>query len=103
MRASNGYEYPNAASVESHNNCKCQAVQVYGDGKIQGYDPKAYEAEYLDARRAWKNGEVSEELQKRIDAAKERHNEAYINGQASKRWDDTNAILMVWREQRGEQ
>lgn len=102
MRCSAGYTYPNNASVESHNHCKCTAVQVYGDTRIEGYDPKAYQDEYYDAAHAIERGEISDDMKQRIADAKERHQAAYERGETSKKWDETNAILMVWREQRGQ-
>ena len=102
MRASNGYTYPSTANVESHNHCKCQAVPVFGNTTIQGYHPKEYADGYDDARQAFEDGDYSEEMRLRIEAAREKHEEAYRRGETSKKWDDTNAILMIWREQRGE-
>lgn len=91
MRASAGYTYPDSASIESHNHCKCQAVQVYRDSGIQGYNPREYQDEYYEARHAYERGEISEDLSKRIEAARSRNPE----------FTETNAILMVWREQQG--
>ena len=91
MRASNGYVYPDQTSVESHKNCNCQAVQVYGNGTIQGYDPDAYAEQYYNAKEAWLRGDVSDDLLNRIADAESRN----------PNFDETNAILMVWREQQG--
>lgn len=98
MRAALGEEYANKSSVESHNNCTCAAVPVFGNSKIQGYDPKADENAYKAARDAYRNGEYSEALAKKIEAAKERHNAAYKRNEVARPWRETNAILMVWRE-----
>lgn len=103
MRAGAGYQFPSEASVHSHNNCKCQAVQVYGNSKVQGFDPKAYEDEFFEARRAYRDGDISEEMQRRIEREHERHDERYRNGEIENKWTETNAVLMVWREQRGRQ
>ena len=102
MRAGLGYSYPTDASVDSHNHCKCQAVQVYGDSKIQGFDPSVYEKRYYDALHAYESGDISEDLEKRIEKARQRHNEKYKNGELTKPWQKTNAVLMVWREQEKE-
>ena len=105
MRAGLGYQYPSESEVESHNHCKCQAVQVYGKSGIQGYDPGAYEEKYFEAKRALDNGEISDELEYRIKEAKRRHDEKYAQaiaeGKKMKKWDKTNEILMVWREREG--
>ena len=102
MRASNGYTYPDSTSVESHNNCKCQAIQVYGNSTIQGYDPDDYLEGYTEASKAFADGKYSQDMKLRIEAAKKKHDEAYARGETTKKWDNTNAILMIWREQRGE-
>ena len=98
MRAALGDEYANRASIESHNNCTCAAVPVFGGSKIQGYDPKADENAYKAARDAYRNGDYSDELEKKIAAARVRHNAAYEAGEVARPWRETNAILMVWRE-----
>lgn len=92
MRASLGYTYGDADAAESHNHCTCTATPVYGNEKIEGYDPKEYEAKYNEARDALARGDVSEDLQAKIDAQKEAK---------GKDFDKTNAILMVMREQQG--
>lgn len=115
--AANGYEYPSEQSAQRyahsiHDNCNCQATQVYGDDAIQGYDPKKYEAAYDRALTAYQKGEISDDLARRIEAAKARHEERYEQYKRDKEmgiptvevppWRDTNAILMVWREQNKE-
>lgn len=92
MRASLGYTYPSADSVESHAHCTCTATPVFGDMKVQGYNYKQYEDTYLRAARAYRNGEIPEELERKIAHQKE------IKGSDFK---ETNAILMVMREQQG--
>lgn len=101
MRASNGYTYPSTANVESHNHCKCQAVPVFGNSTIQGYHPEEYADGYDEARKAFEDGDYSQDMRERIDAARAKHEEAYKRGETKKKWDSTNAILMIWREQRG--
>ena len=102
--AANGYEYPTEQSAERHahsvhNHCYCQATQVYGDGAIQGYDPKKYADAYEQARDAYRSGDISDDMKQRIADAKARHDEAYKTGKTSDPWRERNAVLMVWREQ----
>lgn len=98
MRAGVGYQYPRKASVHSHNNCKCTAAPVFGNSTIQGYDPKKYEDDYLAAKRKYKDGDISDELKQRIEDAKKKHQQDYRDGKTNKRWDESNAVLMVQRE-----
>ena len=115
--AANGYEYPSEQSAvrhekNIHDNCNCTATQVYGDGSIQGYDPKKYEDAHFKARDAYESGEISDDLARRIEKAKERHDARYAEYKEKKAaglpveevppWRETNAILMVWREQQKE-
>jgi len=86
MRASLGYTYSDEDAVESHDHCTCTATPVFGNQKIEGYDPEAYRAKYDEARDALRSGDISEELQERIDAGN---------------YDKTSQILMVMREQQG--
>lgn len=115
MVASNGYVYPDSAAANAHKpheNCSCTAAQVYGKGKIQGYDPTKYAKQYEEARDAYIKGDYSDELKQRIKDARERHNEKYsANKEAEEKglpkpysgfnepWRDYNAYMMVWREQ----
>ena len=102
MVASNGYIYPDSAEAQQHRpheNCSCTAAQVYGKGKIQGYDPKKYAARYEAARDAYQSGDYPDELRDRINAARERHNEKYARGELQEPWRDYNAYMMVWRYQ----
>lgn len=115
MVASNGYVYPDSATAQQHkphNNCSCTAAQVYGKGKIQGYNPTKYAKMYETARDAYNNGDYSKEMGQRIDRAKELHNQKYNqNKEAEEKglpkpwagfdspWRDYNAYMMVWNEQ----
>ena len=98
MRASAGFIYDQDS--HSHNNCKCRLVPGYGkEPSVEGYNLDGYREQWDSADRAWRNGDIDEELAEEIQAAKERHIAAYNAGETSKRWDDTNAILMVMRRQ----
>lgn len=115
MVASNGYVYPDSATANQHkphNNCSCTALQVYGKGKIQGYNPAKYADMYKDARDAYKSGNYSKELGQRIDRARELHNQKYAENEEARKkglpepwngykepWRDYNAYMMVWNEQ----
>ena len=104
MVASNGYVYPDSAEAQRHkphNNCSCQAAQVYGSGKIQGYNPQKYYDQYAKARDAYQSGNYSDEMREKIEAARDRHNERYKAGIEAEPWRETNAYLMIWREQEG--
>ena len=99
LRASNGYQYADKSQIESHTGCLCIATPVFGDQKVQGYDPKEYEYVYDNARKAYESGNIPEDLQKSIDRTKQIHNEKYKNGEVSRPWKTTNAVLMVMRYQ----
>lgn len=101
MRASLGYTYPTADSVESHAHCTCTATPVFGDMKIQGYDYKQYEDKYIEAAKAYDSGDLSEDTKQRIETAKERHDARYAAGKTEERWGRANAVLIVMREQQG--
>ena len=92
MRASLGYTYGDDDAVESHDHCSCVATPVFGKEDIQGYDPKEYESRWNEAARALKDGDISDDLQQRIEAQK---------AEKGKDFDRTNAVLMVMREQQG--
>lgn len=92
MRASLGYTYGDANAVESHDHCTCTATPVFGNSKIQGYDPDKYRAKWDEASRALKDGDISDDLKQRIEDQK---------AEKGKDFDRTNAVLMVMREQQG--
>ena len=105
--AANGYEYPSEQSAARHersfhNHCNCQATQVYGNDTIAGYDPKKYEDAYDEAAKRYRTGEISDDLQQRIDEAHRRHDERNRKlkeqGIKGDPWRERNAVLMVWRE-----
>ena len=98
MRAAAGFIYDQDS--DSHSNCKCRLVPGYkGSTSVEGYDSNKYKAEYEKAAEAYHNGDISDELKKKIDKAKARHQAEYDkdDGKVTKKWDDTNAILMVMR------
>lgn len=92
MRASLGYHYGTEEAVESHDHCTCAATPVFGDSTIQGYDPSVYRERYEEAARAYRSGDISDDLKERIEAQK---------AEKGRDFDSTNAILMVMRDQQG--
>lgn len=92
MRASLGYTYADEDAVESHDHCTCTATPVFGNMTIQGYDPSVYKERYDEAAKAYRSGDISEDLKERIAAQK---------AEKGRDFDSTNAILMVMREQQG--
>lgn len=92
MRASLGYHYGTEEAVESHDHCTCAATPVFGESTIQGYDPSVYRERYEEAARAYRSGDISDDLKERIEAQKD---------EKGRDFDSTNAILMVMREQQG--
>ena len=92
MRASLGYTYGDEDAAHSHDHCSCMATPVFGDEKIEGYNPEEYRAKYDEARSALASGDISDELKEKIEAQKEAK---------GKDFEKTNAILMVMREQQG--
>ena len=98
MRASNTYY--SEPQPESHDHCKCVATPLFG-AKIEGFDQKSYENKWNEAAEAYRNGEISEDMKLRIANAKAEHGERFVEGETNVKWNDTNAILMVMREQQG--
>ena len=92
MRAGLGYTYADEDAVESHTNCSCTATPVFNGATIQGYDPKYYESKYEEAAKAYRSGDISDDMKERIERQRE------LKGDDFK---STNAILMVMREQQG--
>lgn len=92
MRASNGYTQADDDFTPSHDHCSCVATPVFGDDRVQGYDPDGYLDQYNEAAHAYRHGEISDELKERIAAQKEAKGKGF---------DSTKAILMVMREQQG--
>lgn len=93
MRASNGYTYPSEdKGIKSHNHCTCVATPVFGKDKVEGYDVDMYRNEWEEADRAYRSGDISDELKQRIE------HQQRLKGDG---FDTTNAVLMVMREQQG--
>lgn len=108
MLASLGYFYRSeetALGVEPdhyHAHCDCIAVPYSGPTAIEGYDDyDMYFDMYATARDDYNSGNISPELQARIDAAKEKHDRDYAMGRTDRPWAPVNAITIVMREQQG--
>lgn len=103
MRASAGFIY--AADSGSHKNCHCRLVPGFnGSAKVEGYNQSAYEDEWYEAANAYRKGDISDELSERIKKAKEEHDKRFNDPNddgVTKKWDSTNAVLMVMRDKRG--
>lgn len=105
MQAGRGLTSAKEFTVEFHNHCTCEVVPVFGDARIQGYDPRVYERYYTDAKAAYENGDISQDLAYRIEIARAEHDAAYKAALAANEsavpWSETNAVLMVMRDQQG--
>lgn len=109
MLASLGYYYRSeqtALGVDPdhyHPHCDCIAVPYNAPDQIDGYgdDYEMYFDMYATARDAYRDGDYSSDMARRIDEARFRHEAAYDNGTVSQQWTDYNAILMIMREQQG--
>lgn len=101
MRASLGYHYGTEEAVKSHDHCTCTPTPVFGNSTIEGYNPKEYEAKYNEAAKAYRTGNISEDMSLRIEQAHKAHDKRYAEGETDKKWEEMNAILMVMREQQG--
>lgn len=89
MRASRTYR--DEPQPESHDHCTCTAVPLF-EAKVQGYDQAKYEDMWYEAANAYRSGDISDEMYERIAEQKAEKGAAF---------DETNAILMVMREQQG--
>lgn len=101
MVASNEYTFGSAESAgfETHDGCRCVGVPYSGIDGVDGYDASVYERRYDDAQTTiYENNRgiepYDDELQARIDAAKERHAK-----ESDKPWTSTNEALVVMRYQ----
>lgn len=120
MLASLGYHYRTFESAGGadpdrfHKGCDCEVVPYADPAGIDGYDAyDTYVDMYNRANAALASGDYSEDMAKRIEDAKERHNreyEAYLKrresdpnatGKVTKPWTTYNATLMMMREQNG--
>lgn len=96
MRASLGYQYPEKASIESHDHCTCVATPIFKGQKVQDYDPKVFEDRYYAAKNLLNGDDVPEELQKRIERAKEAH-----SSRSNEPWRASNETLIAMRYLQG--
>ena len=96
MRASLGYQYDDRSKVESHNHCTCVATPVFGNQKVEGYDPKVYLDRYNNAKDLLNSGDVPKELQERIETAKKNH-----ASRSNEPWRATNETLIAMRYLQG--
>lgn len=108
MLASLGYYYRSeetALGVEPdhyHEHCDCIAVPYNAPDAIDGYDDyNLYFDMYADARDAFYGRDYSDDMARRIEEARERHDRDYAMGKTDVKWADTNAIVMIMREQQG--
>lgn len=109
MLASLGYYYRSEQTAlgidpdHYHAHCDCIAVPYSGPEDIDGYgdDYEMYFDMYATARDDFNDGNYSDRMAERIDAAKAKHDAAYAAGTVSQPWTDYNAILMIMREQQG--
>lgn len=110
MLASNGAWYLSEKSAlgtspdHYHDGCNCIAVYHSDAESIAGYsDLDRYKSMYYEAenmRMANASGKVpySEELQSRIDKAREIHKAKYDDGETDIKWTKYNETLIVMRE-----
>lgn len=108
MLASLGYYYRSeetALGVEPdhyHEHCDCIAVPYNAPDAIDGYDDyNLYFDMYADARDAFYGRDYSDDMARRIEEAREKHDRDYAMGKTDVKWADTNAIVMIMREQQG--
>lgn len=108
MLASLGYyyrSYESAGGVDPdryHLHCDCVVVAYNDPEDIGGYDDYfMYKDMYNSARDAFKDNDYSDDMARRIEAAKKEHDEKYARGEYKVKWQDTNAIMMIMREQQG--
>lgn len=108
MLASLGYYYRSeetALGVEPdhyHEHCDCIAVPYNAPDAIDGYDDyNLYFDMYADARDAYYGRDYSDDMARRIEEAREKHDRDYAMGKTDVKWADTNAIVMIMREQQG--
>lgn len=103
LLASRGFDYHSKETAShAHDDCDCVIVPGFKkDTKVEGYNKEKYENEYTRADKAIRNGELSEDMQKRIAKAKQEHDAAYAAGETKVKWSSMNAILIVMRDQQG--
>lgn len=111
MLASLGYYYRSEKTAlyrdgiepdRYHEHCDCIAVPYNEPGAIEGYDDyNLYFDMYADARDAYYGRDYSDDMARRIEEARDKHDRDYAAGLTNTKWADTNAILMIMRDQQG--
>lgn len=90
-----GYHYISEETAShTHSGCDCRIVPSWGGSKVEGYDPDGYANYWREANDLRKSGDVPEEVQQRIDQARDR---AKAEG---KPWSDSlngTEIVMRWK------
>lgn len=90
-----------------HDGCDCVAVYHANPDNIPNYPQLTrYKEMYYNAENAREANRAgtkpySDELQKRVDDARERHRRMYENGETDKEWTVWNETLIVMRYQNG--
>lgn len=76
----------------THSGCDCRIVPSWEGSGVEGYDPNAYADYWRDANDMRQSGDIPEEVQQRIDRARDRARES------GKPWsDDLNGTEIVMR------
>lgn len=108
MLASLGYwyrSYESAGGLDPdhyHMHCDCDVVAYNDPTDIDGYDDYAeYQRMYYDAKADWDSKNISDDMAKRIEAAKQQHMDRYEAGIYKQPWTQYNAVLMIMRENEG--
>lgn len=83
-----------------HDNCSCELVPTFSEKPQWVVDAcKGYEDNYYDAAELVRSGDVPEDLQARIDAAREQHAKLVAEGKSDKKWSSFNEITIAMRYQ----
>lgn len=89
--------------IEYHQHCDCVVVPYSAPDEIPGYASSLgrYRSWYSTADSDARRGDISPELQGRIDRARVKHEQAYAEGKTTKKWSQTNETLIVMRDYYG--
>lgn len=83
-----------------HDNCSCELVPTFSEKPQWIVDAcKGYEDNYDAAARLVRSGDVPEDLQARIDAAREQHAQLVKSGKSDRKWSSFNEITIAMRYQ----
>jgi len=83
-----------------HLNCSCELVPTFKEMPAWVVDAcKGFEDNYYDAADLIKSGEIPEDLQERIDAAREQHAKLVSEGKSDRKWSSFNEITIAMRYQ----